>query len=69
MNIEFEVENKNKLRFVDNYGETYESEVIYNTTTKEFRFRCDYADAELYMSISLFNEISNIININKQMED
>lgn len=61
MNILLTVDNKNKnkIRFVDNYGETYEPEVSYNTTTKELRFRCDYTDAELYIPISLFYEISN----------
>ena len=53
MVIRLEDENENKLRFVDNYGETYEPEVSYDTTTKELRFRSDYTDSELYIPIEL----------------
>ena len=68
MNIEFTDGNEKKLRFVDNYGDDYEVEVSYNVNTKELRFRSDYTDSELYMPISLFNEIINTINIIKRME-
>ena len=69
MDIELTGENeKNKLRFVDNYGDIYEVEVIYNINTKELRFRSDYTVSELYMPISFFNEIINTFNITNLME-
>lgn len=55
MNIE--LTGVNKIRFVDNYGDSYDAEVSYDTTTKELRFRSDYTDAELYIPISLFKGI------------
>lgn len=48
MNIELTGENK--IRFVDNYGDSYDAEVSY--------------DAEIYIPISLFNEINK-----KHMEE
>lgn len=62
--MDIELTGENKIRFVDNYGDSYDAEVSYNTTTKELRFRSDYTDAELYIPISLFNEINK-----KHMED
>ena len=68
MNIKLTYKNENKLRFVTNYGDTYEAEVSYNVNTKELQFRSDYTDSELYIPIESIIEISNTINTIKNME-
>ena len=60
MNIELTGENENKIRFVDNYGDSYDAEVSYNMDIKELRFRSDYTDVELHIPIALINKINKM---------